>query len=1025
MNRRAASAEKQTLGGASARKQTLGVTFARKLTLGLTTGVLACAAGSGRPTLAAQGAATAVVGAQDPAWSPDGNRVAVSALDAIWTMNADGKQAAPLVSDAAPGAERDPVFSPDGTRIAFAADRGTGFDIYIAPAKGGVATPVTTQPGDERWPSFTPDGRLVFARRAPRGERVGADPGAQWDLQIVRPVDGSPAWQAPQPLTDTADNETYPRVSPDGSLVAFVSERDNEDDMDVWVMPLPAATATTAPIALGARAPRNAPDDQRPPRPTRVVRATGTESHLAWAPDNARLAFYGVRGGVGAVWVATVELPQTEGATPPRARPKPAAPPILVSRRAGAPAWSPDGRTLLVTGLPDPEPVYNGNPLRDAAEPPPLFASAAAFQLWRVAAPAPVDEAGPVITAPLGSPKALSALYERTWDTLRRLYYRSGPSAATWVALGDKYRPRAQAARTPAALEAVLDELVAEQPLIKPVVTSRGAMIVSGHPLASAAGQRAFERGGNIVDAMIAVSFALGVVEPEASGLGGDGSAVLYLKGMSAPTVIEYKDMTPGHATMDNPAIVKDGRIVGDGPAAANIPGVVAGLDHLYRHYGSGKVSWADLIAPAIALAEDGFVLDEALPSSIAEGRRFIEKYPASARIFLPNGQVPKPGDRFVNKDYANTLRAIAKDGAETFYRGDIARKIAADMADHGGIITFADMAQYRAMERAPVRGRYRGHAVFSASPPISTGIQLIESLQVLNNYTPKPGARTTTDADYWHQVIEAWKVRDPLRRVADPERWPVDYDEHLQPAHAARLFAQINPAKASTMERQGEDDGPFNPPATRIGRGTTAFAVGDAEGNLIAVTQTLSTWGGTFYVSDGLGFLYNNHLRSTRTTPGAYGSLLPLMRSSTGTVPTLVFRETAAGLVPRLAVGCAGNAWIPLTVYNVITGVVDGGLGAQAAIEAPRFLPGRDPADPLENGARLEIEDRFPHAVLEDLQRRGHRFAKIGRKGEVRYGYASAVVVDVAAGTIEGGAEPRRSHAAVAAERPAAAARR
>ncbi len=992
----------------------------RRAAVVVTTGVLA-AAGAGGAGVAAQSAAAAVVGAQDPVWSPDGRRVAVSALDAIWTMGADGAHAAPLVPGAAPGVERDPVFSPDGTRVAFAADRGAGFDLYVAGLRDGTVRPITSQPGDERWPSFTPDGRIVFASRAPRAGRVGVDPGAQWDLQIVQPGAGSPAWQAPVALTDTLDNETYPRVSPDGALVAFVSEREADDDVDLWVMPAPAATAT--PVALGARVAPSTDAASRPPRPTRVVRATGIESHLAWAPDSTRIAFHAVRAGVGAVWVATVDLPQTEGGRAPRARPKPAAPALLVSRRAGAPAWSPDGRTLLVTGLPEPEPTYNGNPTRDLGEAPPLFAPAAAFQMWRIAAPAPVDDAGPVLTAPLTSPRAVTAVFERTWDTLRRLYYTQGPAAATWVTLGAKYRPRAQAARTPEALEAVLDDLVAEQPLIKPIVTSRGAVIVSGHSLASEAGRRAFERGGNIVDAMIAVSFALGVVEPEASGLGGDGTAVLYLKGMATPTVVEYKDQTPSHATMDNPAILRDGRIVGDGPAAANIPGVVAGLDHLYRHYGSGKVTWAQLIEPAIALADEGFILDEALPSSLNEGRRLLEKYPESARIFLPGGAVPRPGDRFVNKDYAETLRAIARDGADTFYRGEIAKKIAADMAANGGIITYADLAQYRAMERAPVRGRYRGHAIFSPSAPVSTGIQLIESLQVLGHYTPKAGARATTDANYWHQVIEAWKVRDPLRRVADPERWPVDFAEHLQLDHAARLFRRIDPAKATTYERQGDDDGPFTPPATRIGRGTTAFAVGDAEGNLIAVTQTLSTWGGTFYVSEGLGFLYNNHLRSSRPTPGAYGSLVPLMRSSTGTVPTLVFAETGGGLVPRLAVGCAGNAWIPLTVYNVITSVIDGGLGAQAAIEAPRFLLGRDPADPLEHGARIEIEDRFPRPVLADLQRRGHRFQKIGRKGEVRYGYASAVLVDVAAGTIEGGAEPRRSHAAVAAERVATSA--
>src|SRR5690606_17531348 len=154
---------------------------------------------------------------------------------------------------------------------------------------------------------------------------------------------------------------------------------------------------------------------------------------------------------------------------------------------------------------------------------------------------------------------------------------------------------------------------------------------------------------------------------------------------------------------------------------------------------------------------------------------------------------------------------------------------------------------------------------------------------------------------------------------------------------------------------------------------GTTSFAVADADGNMIAVTQTLSTWGGTFYVSKGLGFLYNNHLRSSRTQPG-YGRLVPLMRSSTVSAPTLVFVETPDGEVPRLAVGAAGNAWIPVSVYGIILGVIDGGLGVQAAVEAPRFLPGRDPADPLETGARIEIEDRFPRRVLEDLVARGHR---------------------------------------------------
>ncbi len=976
------------------------------------------------------GAQGPVSGAQETAWSPDGRRLVVSFLDRLWGMESDGRRAAPLVAADRGQVERDPIYAPDGQWLAYAAQADEGFDIMVIPMAGsgsaagprgrtsadgaggalaGAAVRVTSMPGDERWPSFTRDGRLVFAHRSapPQGRRASAANG--WDLYVVaRAADGT--WQAPMALTRTADSETYPRVSPDGQRVAFISERASEDDVDVWWMPVPPVVDETT-----ARAARQ----------TRVVQARGIESHLTWAPEGTRVAFYAVRDGVGSVWVATVEPPRAEGDATQEPRPRPVAPPVLVSRRGGAPQWSPDGGTLLVSGLPDPQPVYNGNPQRSDAEAVPLFSMNAAFQLWRVPAPRPVHEQGGDLTPAIATtPATFTRTFDRVWQTLRDLYYASGDGVEAWTRARDTYRARAVAAPSHAAFEAVVDDMVAEQPLIKPVVTSNGGMVVSGHPLASEAGRLAFEQGGNIVDAMVAVAFALGVVEPEASGVGGDGAAVLYLKGMTQPTVVEYKDMTPSHATPDNPVIVKDGRIVADGPAAANIPGVVAGLEHLYRHYGSGKVSWADLIAPAIRLADEGFILDESLPSSIAEGRRYLEKWPEAAKIYLPNGKVPQPGERFFNKDYAKTLRAIQRGGADAFYRGEIARAIAADMAEQGGIMTYADLAQYRAIERQPVRGQYRGHTLYAGGPPMSTGIQLFESLHVLEQFTPRAGARATTDADYFHYLIESWKVRDALRRVADPERWPVEYAEHLTPEHARALFAKIDPVRASRWPRQSADEPAGTIPSAptvipRLGTGTTSFAVADAEGNMIAVTQTLSTWGGNFYVSKGLGFLYNNHLRSNRLTPGAYGSLQPLQRASTASVPTLVFERRADGReVPKLAVGCAGNAWIPVSVYGIITGVIDGKLGAQRAIEAARFLPGRDPADPKDEGERVEIEDRFPRPMLDALTQRGHLFQKIGRKGEVRYGYAAAITVDVDRGTVEGGAEPRRSHAAVAAPR-------
>jgi gamma-glutamyltranspeptidase len=928
-------------------------------------------------------------GVRDPAWASDGKRLAISYYDRIWISAADGRGARELNSGSA--VERDPAWSPDGRRVAFAADEGNGFDIFIVDADGKNLRKLTSAAGDERWPSWTHDSRIVFSGREA--------PLANWRLQVVPEGGGniSPVF------SDAAtDSEFDSAISPDGRRIAYVSDRDSDDgDVDLWVAEL-------------------APDGRGRTRRTRTTRVRGVEASPSWSPDGGRVAFFAQREGTGSVWVVHVDPAAARTAdvssdgSPQSGRPesrdardaqlpvRPAAPPQLVSRHGGAPAWHPDGRRIAIAEFPPGDPTYNGNPLRNADDPPPLFAQDA-FRLWSVDAPLPIDSgmqplAANTHAATAFKRRSFATAFDRVWETLRRLYYSSGSAADDWRSLRDRFRPEAAAAQTDDELEVIVDKLVAAQPLIKPQVASNRAIVVSGHPLASQAGLLALERDGNVVDAAIATSFALGVVEPDASGIGGDGMAVLYLQGMKEPVVIDYKDQVPMRATTDNPLLRQSG---GDGPAAANIPGVVAGLDFLYRRYGSKKLTWDQLIAPAIEHAENGYVLDQALPTSIAEGRRVFQKYAEAKRIYLPGGDVPKPGDRFVNRDYAATLRTIAKGGADAFYRGEIARRIAADMTKNGGLITLDDLAQYRAIERRPLTGRYRDHVLFSAPPPVSSGLALLETLQILENYRPGPSASYARDADYLHYAIESWRVRDQSGRIADPALFEVNLGPHLDVAHASELFKRIDPRKASRNRPE--------PPRTdneRIGRGTTAFAVADAQGNMIAVTQTLSTWGGSFYVSEGLGFLYNNHLRFT--TGGAPGRFLPLARSSSTTVPTLVFskgeRSDTPG-TPRLATAAAGNAWITASVYEIILNVIDGGMSAQRAIEAPRFLIGRD----------TQIEDRFPRAILDDLTARGHRFQKIGRKGEVRYGYAAAVVVDPAKTEVQAGAEPRRSHGAAA----------
>jgi gamma-glutamyltranspeptidase len=964
-----------------------------------------------------------LTGMRDPAFSPDGRRIVVSWLEQVWTMTPEGKDAKRVVTASATWiSERDPAWSPDGREIAFAADTDGAFDVYIAPAAGGAARKVTTLPGDERWPSWTRDGRLVFSHRPTGGD---------WALHAVA-VAGT---GAPTKLSPEGSVEWQGRVAPDGAQVAFLSTREPEagDGVDVFVRTLAAE-----------------------PRTTRLTRGGGEERGLAWAPDSRRVSFAATRPGQGAgVWVAELAptpAPATGGAPtgggedgPPAGGGRaggqggrgggagaPQAPLVqLASRNAGQSAWSPDGATMLIATEAAAAGAYNGNPQRRDDDVPSAFVEPESLRVWRVQAPRAIDAGAATMAAPVPQAGQFVSQFDRAWQTVKSLYYREGASGAAWDALRAKYRPEALAAKSAREVEDVVDRMVAEQPLIKSSAEKTTGAISSGHPLASAAGARMLELGGNIVDAIVATSFALGVVEPDASGIGGDGQAILFLKGMKEPIVIEYKDMTPARATFDNPKIFTPTgqRTASDGPSVANIPGVVAGLDLMFQKYGSKKVTWAQVLQPAIELAEQGYILDEALPTTIETGRERLAKYPEAAKIYLPGGKVPKAGDRFINKDYAETLKVLAKEGGQSFYRGSIARKIAEDMAANGGIISLEDLAQYRAMERTPLSGRYRGHLVYSVGAPVSTGLQLIETLQILDHYQPKPGARYTTDADYLHHVIEAWRVRDGGAQIADPERWPVDYGNHLEPGHALDRFKLITPNKAYVPPAGGRGRGagpgpmelsPLDPGFTtgqngrEIQTGTTSFAGADAEGNMVAVTQTLSTWGGNFYVSKGLGFLYNDHFRGGRGT--GYGSMLPLQRHSSTSVPTLVFapsetdpgRYGIPGFTPKLAVGAAGNAWIPASVYNIILNVVDGGMSAQHAIEAPRMLIGN-----AANGSRVTIEDRIPRTLLERLEAMGHSFAKIARKGEVGQGYAAVAIVNAAKGTAEAGAEPRRSHGA------------
>jgi len=927
--------------------------------------------------LVSAGLAGGVFGAHDPAWSPTGRRIALSIRNQIWTMSADGRDSRPVVRWPAgrTGLERDPAWSSDGRQLVFAAKvDDSGFDLYVVDAGGGEPRRITSLPGDERWPSWVPDGRLVFANRTD----------GQWDLHAVDPSRPPPNVER---LTDTTSDETEPRVSPGGRLVAFVSTADAVDgEADLWLLELSGRV-----VLSGGRVSR--------PDPTPLVRDRGAESSPAWSPDGARLAYAVTQDGGGSIRIVEVAAPD---AVRPRDEDPPA--PVVVSRHPGQVAWSADGRTLLVTDLAERDSGYNGQPRRGGDTGGPTFPAQTDLGARFLDAPLPPDTAARPLRAnvPASSARRV-ATFDAIWDALSRRARPDAASAAAWRALRDRYRPDAAAAADDAALEDVTDALIAEAPAIGPAVTSRGGMVVSAHPLASEAGARVLRGGGNAIDAAVAASFALGVVEPDASGIGGDGMALVWRAGSQEPIVVDFKDQAPAAASLDNPAVLHDGRLVDHGPAALNVPGVVAGMDHLHQRYGSGRVAWADLIAPAVEYAADGFVLDGTLPATVAEGQGAIGRTAGARALFMPGGRLPQPGDRFVNADLAATLRVIAAHGADAFYRGELAQRMVDDLAGHGGILSRDDLEQYRVVERTPVRGTFRGHVVFSTPPPVASGTTLIEVLQTLDRRPAAPGASLAGDVDAAHLLIETFRSVHHVQAV-DPAIWPDQSAAHLEPAHAADVFGQIDPRRSSARRPAADDDADVEP---RLGRGTSALVVADRDGNVVVITQTLSTWGGSFYVSPGLGFLYNNHLRMARARRGTPGALTPRARSSSANASTIVCRDVEGRLVPRLALGAAGSAWIVPAVVEVIQGVVDGGLGAQAAVEAPRLR--------VDETGEVQIEDRFPRRLVGELTRRGHVVTRIGAKGELRYGFVSAVAFGPERGVLAAGADPRRSHAAVA----------
>jgi gamma-glutamyltranspeptidase/glutathione hydrolase len=541
-------------------------------------------------------------------------------------------------------------------------------------------------------------------------------------------------------------------------------------------------------------------------------------------------------------------------------------------------------------------------------------------------------------------------------------------------------------------------------PAIAPAQTVRAhnGVVVAQEQRAARIGIEILDRGGNAVDAAVATGFALAVTYPRAGNIGGGGFMVIHLAKDNRDIAIDYRETAPAAASsamfldaQGNPDPAKSR----DSALSVGIPGTVAGLAMAHEKYGSGKFTLADLIAPAIYLAQNGFLVEDDTADSLPLARERLARWPATKAIFFNGDRPYSEGERLLQFDLADTLRAIAKDGPRVFYQGRTADRIAGAVAKAGGIMTKDDLANYHPIERAVVRGRYRGYDVISVPPPSSGGVHLIEMLNILEGYDLAKLSREQS----LHDLVEAMKraYADRATFMGDPDAVKMPVTGLLSKDYAASLRAEIGERATPAADiRPGK-------PADFEGRNTTHFSVIDRDGNAVSNTYTLNFSYGLGLVADGTGILLNNELDDFTAKPGtanAYGLIGytanlpgPGKRPLSSMTPAIVLKDGK----PFLITGSPGGSRIISTVLQVIVNVIDFHMPIGEAVSAPRLHQQWQPEE-------VYVEPGFAPEVLDALTARGHKILPT-------QSFSSANSIEITANGLVGAAD-RRTRGSLAA---------
>lgn len=563
------------------------------------------------------------------------------------------------------------------------------------------------------------------------------------------------------------------------------------------------------------------------------------------------------------------------------------------------------------------------------------------------------------------------------------------------------------------------------QPLQAFPASDRGkrGMVISAHPLASEAGLSVLQQGGNAVDAAVATTLAISVVEPFSAGVGGGGFLLLRLGQTGEVRALDFRERAPLAATrtmfLDSQGKVRSRASV-DGYLAAGTPGTIAGMYEVQRRY--GKLAWKDVVAPALRLSRDGFPVSWQLAKAIAS-RELLQRDPAGRQIFTRNGAPLKPGEKLVQRDLAQTLQTIAQD-PQNFYTGKIAAAIAQAMSTNGGLMTLKDLQSYRPIWREPVCGNFRTARICSMPPPSSGGVHLLQILNIIGDTDLKSMGWHSPNA--LHLLVEAMKIAyaDRAEYLGDPDFVKVPIKALISPIYAQQRRQEIDPQKArpATQIKPGDSkilqqlQGTLVPklerPLSAVGQtqesaDTSHLSVVDDTGNAVSLTFTVNLGFGAGVVVPGTGILLNNEMDDfaiAPNVPNAFGlvggdanAIAPRKTPLSSMTPTIV---TENGQL-RLVTGSPGGSRIITTVLQVVLNVLIYEMSARQAIAAPRlhhqWLPDR-----------LEVEKHgFDTLTLEDLRHRGHSV-----EVQAPWGNADAIV-RTPDGWLEGAADPRGEGAA------------